>query len=193
MVRYLIFNLDNKQAHKLRRFSGSIVASGATRGTYNLAGHKSWLVTIYLQAMFPGLIIIFSWLLPESPRWLYVHGKQENAKKMLGRFHGEGNVDSIWVKLQLAEYEEHLEMNGSDKRWWDYRALFKSRKTVYRLFCNCSVQAFGQLAGNCTRFNSFLLQLSWDVVHHQWSHMRSWMTYMLTRYSRLNVLSGRCL
>ena len=33
-----------------------------------------------------------------------------------------------WVKLQMSEYEELLNMDGADKRWWDYRALF-SRST----------------------------------------------------------------
>jgi MFS family permease len=67
---------------------------------------------------------------------------------MLTKFHGNGNADSEWVKLQLNEYEELLEMDGADKRWWDYRALFKNRSTIYRLFCNVSITIFGQWAGN---------------------------------------------
>ncbi len=67
---------------------------------------------------------------------------------MLTKYHGDGNPDSEWVTLQLNEYEELLEMDGADKRWWDYRALFKSRATCYRLFCNVTVVIFGQWAGN---------------------------------------------
>lgn len=52
------------------------------------------------------------------------------------------------MKLQLIEYEEFLEMDGTDKRWWDYRALFRNRASIYRLMCNCIVATFGQLAGN---------------------------------------------
>lgn len=99
--------------------------------------------------MFGVIIFVAAFFLPESPRWLYVNDKQEQAKAMLTKFHGEGNSDSEWVKLQLNEYEELLEMDGADKRWWDYSALFKSRATVYRLFCNCSISIFGQWAGNC--------------------------------------------
>lgn len=68
---------------------------------------------------------------------------------MIAKFHGEGNSESVWVKFQLQEYEEYLELDGSDKRWWDYRALFKNRNTWYRLFCNSAIQAMGQEAGNC--------------------------------------------
>jgi MFS family permease len=81
-------------------------------------------------------------------RWLYVHGKREQATKTLTRWHGYDNPDSIWVKLQLQEYEEYLEMDGADKRWWDYRALFRNKASMYRLFCNCCFVIFAQWAGN---------------------------------------------
>lgn len=98
--------------------------------------------------MFSSIILLAAIIMPESPRWLYVNNKQEQAKAMLTKYHGEGNPDSEWVKLQLNEYEELLELDGSDKRWWDYRALFHSRSTCYRLFCNVSISIFGQWAGN---------------------------------------------
>lgn len=87
-------------------------------------------------------------LLPESPRWLYVHNKQDQAKAILTKYHGQGNAESAWVTLQLHEYEELLDMNGADKRWWDYRALFRNKAAVYRLTCNLAVSIFGQWAGN---------------------------------------------
>lgn len=98
--------------------------------------------------MFPGFLILFCWFLPESPRWLYVNGKVEASKAFLAKYHGEGNTESEWVKLQTWEYETHLELDGADKRWWDYRALFKNRASFYRLTCNCLVSLFGQWAGN---------------------------------------------
>ena len=35
-----------------------------------------------------------------------------------------------------------------DKRWWDYRALFRDRPATYRLACNLLVSVFGQWAGH---------------------------------------------
>jgi len=67
---------------------------------------------------------------------------------MLAKYHGNGNPQSPWVTLQMHEYEELLDMNGADKRWWDYRALFRNRSSVYRLSCNLCVSIFGQWAGN---------------------------------------------
>jgi len=70
------------------------------------------------------------------------------AKAIMTEYHGEGNPESEWVKLQLSEYESHLELDGADKRYWDYRALFKNRASMYRLITNCLVSLFGQWAGN---------------------------------------------
>ncbi|KPM39527.1 hypothetical protein AK830_g7028 [Neonectria ditissima] len=127
---------------------GAIVASGSARGGLNYKGNASWMIPVCLQLMFPCVIAFGAMWLPESPRWLYTRGKKEQATKTLIRLHGHGNPDSEWVKLQVIEYEQHLEMDGTDKKWWDYRALFSSRASIYRLTCNCLVSLFGQWAGN---------------------------------------------
>ena len=113
---YLAFGTDTHC-----RFVGSILAAGSARGAGALVGNKAWQIPVWLQLAFPGLCMLLCWALPESPRWQYVNGKRDKAKAMLARYHGEGNPDSIWVELQLREYEEYLEINGADKRWWDYR------------------------------------------------------------------------
>ncbi|EME41001.1 hypothetical protein DOTSEDRAFT_74520 [Dothistroma septosporum NZE10] len=129
-------------------FTGSILAAGAVRGGLNLVGNSSWLLPIWLQLVFPALIALFVWTVPESPRWLYVNNKRERAMNVLTKWHGYGNPDSAWVKLQLHEYEEFLNNNGADKRWWDYRALFHTRASCYRLGCNVVFSIFAQWAGN---------------------------------------------
>ncbi|KAM0214190.1 hypothetical protein ACHAQD_005541 [Fusarium lateritium] len=128
---------------------GALVASGAARGGLEHKGsNTSWMIPVCMQLLFPCVILFGSMLLPESPRWLYTRGQKELARSHLIKLHGHGNPESEWVKLQLHEYEQHLEMDGSDKRWWDYRALFRNKASIYRLTCNCLVSLFGQWAGN---------------------------------------------
>ncbi|WEW54603.1 hypothetical protein PRK78_000023 [Emydomyces testavorans] len=129
-------------------FTGSILASGVARGANHLGGNATWRIPLWVQLLFSGIIFSLAFFLPESPRWLYVHNRPEDAKAMLTKYHGEDNPESEWVKLQLAEYDEYLETNGTDKRWWDYRALFKTSVSRYRIFCSCCVAIFGQWAGN---------------------------------------------
>lgn len=94
-------------------FTGSILASGAIRGGLNQRGNTSWLLPVWLQMLFSAIICTFVWFVPESPRWLYVHAKREEATAVLTKWHGFGNRESVWVQLQLAEYEEYLNVNGS--------------------------------------------------------------------------------
>lgn len=129
-------------------FVGSILAAGAVRGAIQLNGNISWQLPIWLQMVFPGIVCLTAFLIPESPRWLYVSGKKEESRQMLTKWHGYGDSESPWVKLQLNEYEQFLNMEGADKRWWDYRALFNTRASRYRLACNCVFSIFAQWAGN---------------------------------------------
>ncbi|KAJ9609729.1 hypothetical protein H2200_006057 [Cladophialophora chaetospira] len=128
--------------------AGSILSSGAVRGGLNIKSNNSWLIPIWLQMVFPGLIAVFAFLIPESPRWLHAHNKREKAHATLTKWHGYGNPESVWVRLQLNEYEEFIEMDGTDKRWWDYRGLFNRKSSVYRTFVACWFSAFTQWAGN---------------------------------------------
>lgn len=129
-------------------FVGSILSSGAVRGGLNLQGNASWQLPIWLQLLFSGLIVLFCFFIPESPRWLYVHGQREKATATLTKWHGYGDPNSAWVKLQLQEYEDFLNVNGADKRFWDYSALFRTRASRYRLAVNCTFSIFAQWAGN---------------------------------------------
>ncbi|KAK7606753.1 general substrate transporter [Phyllosticta paracitricarpa] len=140
-------------------YVGSMVAAGAVRGAIGEDGKGHWIVPIWLQMLFSGLVMIFAWFLPESPRWLYANGRTDECHRVLTRFHANGNEDSIWVRLQLREYDEYLRLDGSDKRWWDYRGLFRNRASSYRLLCNIIVVVCGQWMGGAvlTYFMSSLL------------------------------------
>ncbi|KFZ09077.1 hypothetical protein V501_05721 [Pseudogymnoascus sp. VKM F-4519 (FW-2642)] len=127
---------------------GALVATGAARGGLTYTGNTQWLIPVWLQMMFPGLIVLLAWFLPESPRWLYVRGRVVEAQATLTKYHGQGNPNSEWVKLQMMEYETHLEVDGTDRTWWDYRALFRDRASRYRLLMSCIISLFGQWAGN---------------------------------------------
>jgi len=129
-------------------FTGSILAAGAVRGAADVGGNTSWQIPVYLQLLFPSLIALFAWFIPESPRWLFVHNKREKAVSTLTKWHGQGNENSVWVQLQLSEYEEYLNLNGADKRFWDYRVLFNKRSSRYRITCNIVFSIFAQWAGN---------------------------------------------
>lgn len=125
---------------------GGILAAAVTLGTVNLAGNAAWLIPTWTQIICPGAACVIVLFLPESPRWLYTHNRQQEALDFMVKYHGEGDPENPWVKLQLAEFEDQLEMDGSDKRWYDYRALFNTRARRYRLGNSLMIGIWGALS-----------------------------------------------
>lgn len=47
------------------------------------------------------------------------NGKESEAYAFLVKYHGSGNPDSKLVALEIAEFREHIALDGADKTWWD--------------------------------------------------------------------------
>lgn len=127
---------------------GSIVSSGTLRATVNYPDNRAWVVPTWVQPIPCAFVMLFHWFLPETPRWMYTHGRRYKALTFLAKYHGEGFPRSSFVKLQMEEFGAELEMNGADKRWWDYRTLFKSRAARFRVLCLSMAIVFSQWTGN---------------------------------------------
>jgi MFS family permease len=86
--------------------------------------------------------------LRQSPRWLFARGRNAEALEVLAKYHGEGDPNSPIVRLEMREMLEEITLEGSDKRWWDYRDLFNSREALWRQSCVIGMSFFSQWAGN---------------------------------------------
>jgi MFS family permease len=62
------------------------------------------------------------------------------------KYHGDGDSNNPWVKLQLSEFDEQLELDGTDKKWYNYRALFTTRAQRYRLCNSLMIGIWGTLS-----------------------------------------------
>ena len=70
----------------------------------------------------------------QSPRWYVQHGRDEEALAFLVKYHGNGDPNSALVRLEMAEMKASRDAdNGSDKRWWDYSDLFRTKNARYRM------------------------------------------------------------
>lgn len=87
--------------------------------------------------------------MPESPRWLWANNKQDTAREIVIKYHGDGKADSAVAELEFREIEEMIsqETESSDKRFWDYRGLFDSRGKLYRIWLLMLVSIFSQFIG----------------------------------------------
>ncbi|KAJ7229403.1 general substrate transporter [Mycena haematopus] len=129
-------------------YAGSILCTGITIATGRLHTTRSWRAPLAIQIVAAGILVIFSLLLPESPRWLLSVGRKEEALAILARYHGNDDPNSPLVQLEWKEFEESIKLDASDKRWWDYTELFNTRNARYRTFLMILMAFFGQWSGN---------------------------------------------
>ncbi|KAI0781646.1 general substrate transporter [Irpex lacteus] len=127
---------------------GAIPAAAITLATQNIKSDLSWRLPLIFQCFPACLVICLVWFLPESPRWLLANGRDEEARAFLVRFHGGGDPNHPLVDVQWKEFKESIAINGTDKRWYDYSDLFKTRNLRWRFFMVIMMAVFGQFSGN---------------------------------------------
>ncbi|EJU06076.1 MFS lactose permease [Dacryopinax primogenitus] len=127
-------------------FIGAIVSTWLEYGLVDdTKGEINWRIPMAMQGIPCIIVLAFVWFLPESPRWLMARGREEEAKRILIKYHGEGDPDNELVQLEMEEMHEAIDTAGSDTRWWDYRELFNTRGARHRMFLVLCVGFFGQI------------------------------------------------
>ncbi|KAH0847431.1 Lactose permease [Fonsecaea pedrosoi] len=128
-------------------FLGTIVSTWLEYGLYYINTNSSyiWRLPLAVQGLPSVLILCFVRFIPETPRWLLAHDRVEEAKAVLVKYHGDGDPDSVVVRVELEEMMEVIRIDGADKRFWDFRELFNTRAARYRTFLVTCIAWFGQL------------------------------------------------
>ncbi|KAL4762813.1 putative MFS lactose permease [Aspergillus foveolatus] len=129
-------------------FGGSIPAACVTYGCNYIDSNWSWRLPFLLQCFASVIVIISVWFIPESPRWLIAHGKEEEAIAILAKYHGNGDPNARLVRLEADEMREGIRQDGIDKRWWDYRPFLLSHNGRWRFAQVIMISIFGQWSGN---------------------------------------------
>jgi len=142
-------------------YIGQMAATGMMIPTGKYKSEWSWRLPLFIQVVPAGLNVLLVFFAPESPRWLYSVGRADSARKILAKLHSStGDPNSPLVNLEMDEIEERVTLDGADKKFWDFRPLFRSAADRYRTFMVILMGSFGQLSGNglITYFLPVLLQ-----------------------------------
>ncbi|KAL4799512.1 general substrate transporter [Aspergillus venezuelensis] len=157
-------------------FGGSIPAALVCYGCSYIDSNWSWRVPFLGQCFASIIVIIAIWFIPESPRWLMSQGREEEAISILAKYHGNGDVNSRLVRLEVEETKEGIRVDGIDKTWWDYRPFILSHSGRWRFAQVIMISIFGQWSGNglgyfnpaiyeTLGYTSSSMQLALNVVH----------------------------
>lgn len=130
-------------------YLGAIVAAWTTYGTLTtLTGDMQWRLPTGLQCLMPGIQLLVIYFIPESPRWLISKGKDEQALKILTKYHANGDESDEFVKWEFAEIREtlHLEKEASASSGW--LELVRTPGNRKRCFLITVTAIFSQCSGN---------------------------------------------
>ncbi|KAL2213005.1 hexose transport protein [Sarocladium strictum] len=128
-------------------YTGSILALGVTYACNKKEGPAAFRIPLGLQVMPPVFILLGAIFIPESPRWLTMHGKTERASAILAKYHGGGDVNHPMVQLELREFEASIELQKT-RNIWNYFELVDSHNHRWRFGMMACMSVFAQMAGN---------------------------------------------
>lgn len=106
---------------------------------------RGWFIPNGFQLVPAAIIFIGIWFTVESPRWLVIQGKKEQALRNLNRLRPRDDVDKGYTKFEADVIERSLEEAGGldQGRWLD---LFRGNM-LRRTWIAWSLFAFLQFTG----------------------------------------------
>ncbi|ATY67120.1 hexose transport-related [Cordyceps militaris] len=128
-------------------YTGAILATGVAYAAIKSPGETAFRLPLGLQLIPPLFIFFGALVIPESPRWLTMWGKKEQAAAILAKYHGGGDMNHPMVQLELREFEAGIELQKTSSVW-NYWPLVSSPNARWRFTMMAFMSVFAQLSGN---------------------------------------------
>jgi MFS family permease len=111
-----------------------------------LDSSAQWRLGFSIQAI-PALALFFGvFFIPESPRWLCLKGREEEAEHNFRRLHG-GNSSEEWLTQEFDTIRLAIRAEIAAQRSISWNELFKTRPFRKRLAVGTFVWAAAMLSG----------------------------------------------
>lgn len=125
--------------------AGLALSGWVNLGMSFVAGSASWRLPLALSALWALLVIAGSVALPESPRWLILKGRTDEAREVLAALQGV-SVDHPQVEADFREISESLTREDGQCRFVD---VFQNGelRLLNRVILACAGQMFQQMSG----------------------------------------------
>ena len=128
-------------------------------------GSYAWRIPVILQCIFlVPMLVITTFLIPESPRWLAAHERPEESLVILRRLKGHSLDDAAILRLHQDILHAVVLETSLGAGSWKHLLRSDRIKSRRRLLIACGIQAFQQLGGinaiicRC-QFNKFRLKV----------------------------------
>ena len=141
-------------------YLGYVIGAWVTFGCIKISTDWQWKLPTILQVIPSVYQLALIWFCPESPRWLVAHGKEQQARNVLVKFHGDCDPASALVDVELEEIKTAQAREAENNITWS--AFLSSKANWKRIaLCTC-VATFSQTTGNLLVSN-YLAQILKDT------------------------------
>ncbi|XP_045468546.1 organic cation transporter protein-like isoform X4 [Harmonia axyridis] len=103
---------------------------------------RDWRQFHYVISALSALFLWYIWLIPESPRWLFVKGRQEEGRKVLEQAARINGIDSEVFEKKFSK----LSNLPTDSKKPSFMDLFKTRTIARRVSWLCIIWFFGGMS-----------------------------------------------
>lgn len=142
---------------------GALVAAWATYGTFRLESDWAWRIPSLLQALSSVLQLLLCFCIEESPRWLLAKEKDEAAKRLIVKYHANGDEFDPVVALEMEEIRTALRLEYEAVQSASYMSFFQTLGNRKRFWIILAVSFFSQWSGN--GLISYYLSLILDSIN----------------------------
>ncbi|OOF99891.1 hypothetical protein ASPCADRAFT_393640 [Aspergillus carbonarius ITEM 5010] len=118
--------------------------------------HEQWVIPFAIQLIPSGMLFLGSLWMRESPRWLFLKGRREEAMQNLCWIRQLDEHD-IYITEEVATVDQAIEEQIATVGlgfWKPFKAVYHSRGLMYRLFLGCML-FFWQNASGINAINYY--------------------------------------
>ncbi|KAK5227994.1 hypothetical protein LTR96_007932 [Exophiala xenobiotica] len=131
--------------------SGVMVAYWVDYGFAKVTGPAQWRVPVGLQLIFIVMVIVLTFILPETPRYLMSQGRDQEAKEVMARLAGKNvTTDDHRVVELCEEIQAAIAIESAGGPFKMKELLQGGKLQNFRRMLICfAIQGFQQLGGIC--------------------------------------------
>jgi hypothetical protein len=92
--------------------------------------------------------IVACFVIVESPRWLISKDRDDEARDIITKYHGNGNPNDPIINIEMQEIKQALHIDNDVIKNTSYMSFFATKGNRLRLLILCTVGFFSQWSGN---------------------------------------------